>query len=226
MNILRKIFHLSPIGIQIYTRKFILKERRFDYQKKFVQFKVKDGDKVLDIGSGGSPFPYATQLVDKYPEKTHHRYEKFKTNQLPFTQADVEKLPFEDKTFDYVYCSHVLEHVANPVQALNEIQRVGKRGFIEVPTKMSDTIFNYTRLGDFHKWYINKVGDKLVFIEYNENELRDTGNKELFFMVHSLLTNSFKRMFHRNRDMFSCFYLWENEIKYIVIDKNGNIISK
>ena len=50
MNILRKIFHLSPIGIQIYTRKFILKERRFDYQKKFVQFKGivdLDQDKIV-----------------------------------------------------------------------------------------------------------------------------------------------------------------------------------
>ncbi len=225
MNYLRKFFNLSPIGVKIYSRKFLFGEKRIDYQKRFVNFNIKEGAKVLDIGSGGSPFPFATQLVDKFPQKTHHRYEKFDTKGLPFVQADVEDLPFEDKSFDYVYCSHVLEHTNNPAKALNEIQRVGKRGFIEVPTKMSDTIFNYTRLKHFHRWYINKVGSKLVFIEYGEDEQRDTEDQEFLFMTHSLFTNSFKRLFRKHRDLFSVLYTWENKIEFIVINNDGTIIS-
>lgn len=224
MGFFKRIIDFSPIGVQVYTRKFVFGERKIDYQRRFVHFDIKEGEKVLDIGSGGSPFPYATHLVDKYPGETHHRYEKFKTNKLPFTQADVQELPFDDKSFDFVYCSHVLEHIEDPIKALNEISRVGKRGFIEVPTKTSDLIFNLTRLKHFHKWHINKVGNKLLFIEYNNNELRDTGDRELFHMAHSFFTNSFKRMYRRNKDMFSIFYFWEEKIDFIVIDKNGEVI--
>jgi len=224
-NIVRKIFNFSPIGFQIYTRKFIFGEKKADYQNRFVDFNIKEGESVLDIGSGGEPFPYATHLVDKYPQKTHHRYQELDTMNLPFTEADVQKLPFENNSFDFVYTSHVLEHVEDPVKALNEISRVGKSGFIEVPTKMSDIVFNMTKLKHFHKWYILNVGSKLVFVEYNDNELRDTGDMELFYMAHSLFTNSFKRMYRKNKDLFSTFFFWKDKIDFIVINKSGEIIS-
>lgn len=226
MNIIKKIFNLSPVGLQIYTRKFVFGEKKIDYQKRFVDFDIKEGERVLDIGSGGSPFVYATHLVDKFPGKTHHRYEEFRTNGVEFTQADVEDLPFDDKSFDYIYTSHVLEHVENPEKALNEISRVGKRGFIEVPTKMSDTVLNLTRLQHFHKWYINKVGKKLIFIEYNQNELRDMGNMECFYMAHSLFTNAFRRMYRKHKDLFSTFYIWSDRIEYVIINKEGDIIAQ
>jgi len=226
MSILKKFFDLSPLGIQIYTRKFVFGEKKIDYQSRFIKFDIKEGEKVLDIGSGGFPFPYATQLVDKFPEKTHHRYEKLKTKNLPFVQADIQELPFGDKSFDFVYCSHVLEHVEDPAKAISEIVRIGKRGFIEVPTKTSDLIFNLTRLDHFHKWYINKVGNKLIFIEYNKNELRDTGDRELFHMAHSFLPNAFKRMYRKNKDLFTNFHLWEDKIEYIIYNKEGELISK
>jgi SAM-dependent methyltransferase len=226
MSLLTKFFDLSPIGIQIYTRKFVFGEKKIDYQTRFVKFDIKDGEKVLDIGSGGDPFPYATHLTDKFPGDTHHRYQKLNTKNLPFTQADVQNLPFEDKSFDFVYCSHVLEHVEDPAKALSEISRVGKRGFIEVPDKMSDIIFNLTRLQHFHKWYINKVGKKLIFIEYTEGELRDTGDRELFHMAHSFIPNAFKRMYRKNKDLFTNFHLWEDKIEFIVYNKEGQLIAK
>jgi len=37
-------------------------------------------------------------------------------------------MPFPDKSFDFVYCAHVLEHVDDPIRACREIMRVGKRG--------------------------------------------------------------------------------------------------
>src|SRR3954462_415833 len=38
--------------------------------------------------------------------------------------ADVERLPFPDRAFDIVICCETLEHVPNPVSALNELARV------------------------------------------------------------------------------------------------------
>ncbi len=41
--------------------------------------------------------------------------------------ADVECLPFVDKSFSLVRCWHVLEHCKDPQKALNEARRVGLR---------------------------------------------------------------------------------------------------
>lgn len=38
-------------------------------------------------------------------------------------QIDVEQLPFEDGSFELILCNHVLEHVADPDQALRELAR-------------------------------------------------------------------------------------------------------
>ena len=43
-----------------------------------------------------------------------------------FQVADIRDLPFPDSSFDAVYSSAVLEHLGNPVQALQEIFRVLK----------------------------------------------------------------------------------------------------
>jgi ubiquinone/menaquinone biosynthesis C-methylase UbiE len=47
---------------------------------------------------------------------------------VEFKQADIFHLPFEDETFDSVIVCFVLEHLSNPIQALNELKRVTKRG--------------------------------------------------------------------------------------------------
>ncbi len=47
---------------------------------------------------------------------------------VEFKQADIYNLPFNDETFDSVIICFVLEHLHNPIQALNELKRVMKRG--------------------------------------------------------------------------------------------------
>ncbi|MEH2557182.1 ubiquinone/menaquinone biosynthesis C-methylase UbiE [Bradyrhizobium algeriense] len=46
---------------------------------------------------------------------------------------DGYRLPFEDKSFDTTIAIHVLEHVEHERLFLNELKRVSKRVFIEVP---------------------------------------------------------------------------------------------
>lgn len=51
-------------------------------------------------------------------------------------QIDIQHIEFPDNYFDYILCSHVLEHVPNDVQALKEFYRVLKpssRAIILVP---------------------------------------------------------------------------------------------
>lgn len=49
-------------------------------------------------------------------------------NNVELKQADIYNLPFKDETFDSVIICFVLEHLHNPIQALNELKRVLKTG--------------------------------------------------------------------------------------------------
>lgn len=43
-------------------------------------------------------------------------------------KADIQNLPFEDNSFDVIFCNHVLEHVEDDKKALSELYRVMKKG--------------------------------------------------------------------------------------------------
>ncbi len=43
-------------------------------------------------------------------------------------KADITNLPFEDNSFDVIFCNHVLEHIPDDTQAMKELFRVMKPG--------------------------------------------------------------------------------------------------
>ncbi len=43
-------------------------------------------------------------------------------------KADILNLPFENETFDVVFCNHVLEHIIDDKKAMTELFRVMKKG--------------------------------------------------------------------------------------------------
>ena len=43
-------------------------------------------------------------------------------------KADLCALPFEDDSFDVIFCNHVLEHIPDDAQAMRELYRVMKKG--------------------------------------------------------------------------------------------------
>ena len=71
-NVARKL--RSFLSNRIPFRIEILKARsgplpildRFTYQKRYVNFSISPDDYVLDMGSGGYPFPHATVLLERY----------------------------------------------------------------------------------------------------------------------------------------------------------------
>jgi SAM-dependent methyltransferase len=198
---------------------------RYSYQKEHVDFKIKETDKVLDIGSGGHPFPLATHLADLYTGDTSHRADKLAVDDRPLVVCDIENMPFSEKYFDFVYCSHVLEHVEHPAIACKELMRIGKRGYIETPTKTTDLMFNFPRLKNHHKWHIELINNTLIFMEWKEEEKIDLGTSYFFEEYHSIWNNAFQRMVVNNRRLFTNMLLWENGFNYIVIDKSGKVIA-
>ena len=43
-------------------------------------------------------------------------------------KADICNLPFEDNSFDVIFCNHVLEHIPDDTKAMQELFRVMKKG--------------------------------------------------------------------------------------------------
>ena len=77
----------------------------------------------------------------------------------PLFAADAADMPFADGVFDYVVCSHVLEHVTDPAAVIAEITRVGRAGYIEVPQAASAKILDFPS----HLWWCRLDGSTLVF---------------------------------------------------------------
>ena len=65
-----------------------------------------------------------------------------------------EELLFEDGSFDYVSCIHVLEHVMNFDQCLDELYRVSKKNvLIALPTCLNPCV--YARIGGANYYDFN-----------------------------------------------------------------------
>lgn len=97
---------------------------------------------VLEVGSGGNPYPRANVLLDAY-EETRERHWEPLVHDRPTVLAFGENLPFKDKAFDFVIAAHVLEHTPHPEKFLSELQRVAKAGYIETPDAFMERINPY-----------------------------------------------------------------------------------
>jgi ubiquinone/menaquinone biosynthesis C-methylase UbiE len=119
------------------------------------------------VGSGHRPHEDATHLVDLLPEDDSERGKPIQQLGLPLLLANVESLPFKDKSFDYVYASHVLEHTQNPEAACKELMRIARAGYIETPSPFYEQGYNYPnpeRGWPFHRWFVYLgEGDTLTF---------------------------------------------------------------
>jgi len=62
--------------------------------------------------------------IDIDDDAIKYAQEHFVRDNLEFQVADALSLPFDDMSFDVVICSHVYEHVPDPVQMFVEIHRV------------------------------------------------------------------------------------------------------
>lgn len=57
--------------------------------------------------------------------------------------GNIEELPFEDNSFDYTFSFQCIEHVKNPVKALDELGRITrKKVFISIPYVLQTRIYD------------------------------------------------------------------------------------
>jgi SAM-dependent methyltransferase len=160
---------------------------------------------VLDIGSGNNPFPRADILMDLSIVDDTERDSEIIIDR-PFVVADINHIPFYDKTFDYVYCSHLIEHLDNPENGIRELTRVAKAGYIETPSILRETLYKY----DFHKWKVYNYNNRLIFVE----KLHDIGLKHLRQYI-SILNPKAKNSITKLLSVYGIVaYFWNNTIEY------------
>jgi predicted SAM-dependent methyltransferase len=98
-----------------------------DIYKGIINFCLKNNfKKILEIGPGKQPFPLATTIVG---------FNEIIPNVIN-VNIEHTPLPFEDQSFDFLYCRHVLEDINYPTFALKEMFRVSKCVYIETPSPM------------------------------------------------------------------------------------------
>ena len=192
----------------------------------YIESLIKDGAKVLEIGPGHSPFSKATYFCGWTMEEKG-RLPNYKT-----ADASTEKLPYKDKEFDFVYCRHVIEDLWNPVNALKEISRITKAGYIETPSalcEMSKDVDGGTNVpyrGYNHHRYIvwNDKGTlnilpKFPIIEYIKFEEEK---------LQKLLEDPFNwcTFYHFEKDIKYKLYEMGHEQDFVMFDNSYPLIIK
>jgi SAM-dependent methyltransferase len=172
---------------------------------------------VLEIGAGGNPYFRSNVLVDAY-ESTGERHWVPLTRDRPTVLAFAESLPFKDKEFDFVIASHVFEHSLDPIRFLEEMQRVSKAGYIEVPDAFMERINPYPD----HRLEITVRNGKLV-IRKKQAWQADPELVELYEVsVKQVVTD---HMIPSYPFDFHVRYYWTDKIDYEVVNPEVEIFA-
>lgn len=63
-------------------------------------------------------------LIEKWLRQKTDRYISADLSDRAMHQVDIQNLPYEDKSFSLIWCSHVLEHIPDDRLAMRELRRV------------------------------------------------------------------------------------------------------
>ncbi|MDD2384957.1 MAG: class I SAM-dependent methyltransferase [Sulfurospirillaceae bacterium] len=177
---------------------------------------IQKKDKVLEVGPGNTPFYRSNVLLEKiYENDELAKLQAGGTEKRNLKKEIVyytgELFPFKDKEFDYVICSHVLEHI--PLNQLDifikELMRVASRGYIEVPLFTYEVLTNI----EHHLSFVDvDNNNKLLFLEKKEENFAGFAYQEVLKMLEQ--SNSKMPFITCNPDTMFFGFEWEDTIAY------------
>ena len=164
--------------------------------------------KILDIGCGYSANNYATTICDVQDLSNFYKDRNF-------VILENNDLPFDDNHFDFVISSHVMEHVKDLEHFIKEIQRVSKKGYIELPTKLEDNLVFENKKEHLWQMDFDDVNHKLLI------------SKKIQFLEPVLTVSTIQKMREYFRSSLILELFWENKIEYEFIkvdqDRKGDL---
>ncbi|MDD4953562.1 MAG: methyltransferase domain-containing protein [Candidatus Omnitrophica bacterium] len=180
-------------------------------------FGIRRNDLVLEVGSGDFPNRFSDVLVDKHPFRNFQRNKDISLDRRLFIAADAQRLPFKDRAFDFVIASNILPYIDDPQVFFNELTRVAPRGVI---VSISE-LFEQIRDIEFHKWYVNIAGGKIILKRKNKPDPR-FGK---FFHLLCEEDKCFKKFLNKHWYLFNLVYLWEGKINYQVVPDEQRVVD-
>jgi len=104
--------------------------RRVEVLVRHLAEMIPIGGRVLDLGCGDGSIALA--LMGKRPDLSLEGVDVLlrPDPHIPVTLFDGHRLPFDDKSFDYVTIVDVLHHTDDPVELVGEAARVARRGVV------------------------------------------------------------------------------------------------
>jgi hypothetical protein len=133
---------------------------------------------VLDVGGWARADQRADWVIDIGSYETRNWYsrelgeaaggpERFTAESWVQMDICVSPWPFETGMFDYVICSQTLEDIRDPISVCKEMMRVGRAGYIETPsavTELTRGIQSPHWCGwQHHRWLVQNESGALVF---------------------------------------------------------------
>ena len=162
---------------------------------------------ILDIGCGYNANKFAKVICDVQDLSNHYQDKRF----IRLTE---KKLPFKDKEFDFVVASHVMEHVEDIGFFINELERVSKKGYVELPTILEDNLVFENKKD--HLWHMD--------FDDVENKLLITKKVQYFEPV--LTVSTIKKLNELFRSSLVLELIWEDRINYTVNQSTEDTFKK
>lgn len=194
----------QPGAGSIFINPFYLIRRELFRHLKEMAPRLKG--RLLDFGCGRKPFENLF-TVDEYIgvdiQQTGHDH----TNSKVDIFYDGKNLPFENETFDSLFCSEVLEHVFNPDEILPELNRVlkpGAQALFTVPFCWNEheVPYDYARYSSFG------ISHLLARHGFRVVELRKSGSfVRVIFQLWALYFFELFRKFGRKGYALSLFFI-------------------
>ena len=179
----------------------MIKRTSKDYIQKVLS--ENKGWKILDIGCGFTANEYANTICDVQDLSKFYKDKKF-------IKLENKKLPFENNQFDFVIASHVIEHVEDVKFFISELERVAKKGYIELPSKLEDNLV-----------FENKK-DHLWHLDFDDVNLRLLITNKIQVFEPILTVSSLQKLRKNFKSSLVLELYWENKIDYSFVE-NENI---
>jgi ubiquinone/menaquinone biosynthesis C-methylase UbiE len=183
----------------------VFKYKRLLWAARKIRLPIAPSALVLDVGSGDNPHPRADVLVDRLTGAEHRGGAPMLVDRTAVL-GDATKLPFKDKSFDFVIASHVLEHMPNPALFLTELQRVAHAGYIETP----NSIYENLNPSKAHCLEISLIDNRLRIYKKKESS-----SNSLNFFEKNL---DWRNLHVRNPGLFHVQYHWKDKIDFEIMN--------